>query len=153
MRRVFRPSRRTALLARFSRHEQSLCPRSNTDEMIGFVAGHIELLRRVCARGPELFEVGLGAELKRPEQRLRAAIVAALAEESNVAEVTQEWRPGMRYWPSQCGRRLGGFDLAIRFRNESSYSTVVELKWCQRPGLDAFDEVLWDAFKLAHAQA
>jgi hypothetical protein len=117
------------------------------------MAGHLELLHAATVRAAELLESGFGVEVTRREERLRRAFVAALSENPEVVEVVHEWRPEMSWWPWRGSRRLGGFDLAIRFEGENSFSTVAELKWCQRTGLDAFDEVLWDAFKLAHAKA
>jgi hypothetical protein len=117
------------------------------------MAGHLEVWRAVIARAAELLGSGFGGEVRRREERLRQVLVAALAERAEVTEVALEWRPHMLRWPSQGTRRLGGFDLAVRFESEESFSSAAELKWCQRTGLDAFDEVLWDTFKLAHAQA
>ena len=98
----------------------------------------------------KLEEDGFGAGLK-PEERLRQALAQALREQSQIAEVltTPEWRPEMRFWPATEGR-LGGFDVSFRDVASEAWSGVVETKW-KKGGVDALDEVLWDAFKLAHA--
>ena len=79
-----------------------------------------------------------------------------LAARSELDEVrhSPEWRPEMPQWPSSRGEeQLGGCDLALRFRSEETYSTVIEPKWSRHGLIDALDEVMWDAFKLAHATA
>jgi hypothetical protein len=89
--------------------------------------------------------------VKRPEARLRHALVDELATFPEVEAALPEWRPKLPLWPGSLKTRLGGFDLALRFVGDEDYSVVCELKWSSGKGLDALDEVPWDCFKLAHA--
>jgi hypothetical protein len=102
-------------------------------------------------------EQGFGADVVGRERRLRLALADALGERAEVAEVriSPEWRPEMPLWSpgSVQGAKLGGFDVAVQFEAESGYALVVELKWSKFGLIDALDEVMWDAFKLAHAVA
>ena len=62
-----------------------------------------------------------------------------------------EWRPELPLWPSQKALKVGGFDLALRFDGDVSFSLVAELKWTHHGFVNALDEAIWDAMKLAHA--
>jgi hypothetical protein len=102
-------------------------------------------------------ESGYGLEIKRREDRLRQALRASLVERAQVVEVriSPEWRPELRFWPwsTDGTKKLGGFDCAIRFAGDDSYSLVAELKWTHHGYVNALDEAIWDAFKLAQASA
>jgi hypothetical protein len=117
------------------------------------VTAHRELLREVSVRTAALLQDGQATIATRPEERLREAMTTAFAERPEVVEVRREWQPAMPWWPAVGTYKLGGFDLALRFTNDPTPVSVAELKWCSRLGVDAFDEVLWDCFKLAHARA
>jgi hypothetical protein len=109
------------------------------------------ILTDAVVRAAGRLEAGFGAEIRRPEERMRRAIVTELEASGQVSEVRLEWRPEMRWWPRAGTSWLGGFDLAMTYCEGRGFSTVVECKWCSRTGIDALDEVLWDCFKLAHA--
>jgi hypothetical protein len=115
-----------------------------------------QLITRALAGTASRLESGFGLEVTKRENRLRFALADALANEAVVAEVriSPEWRPEMPYWPSGgAGKRLGGFDVALRYSDDRSYSLVAELKWTHYGFVNALDEAIWDAFKLAHASA
>jgi hypothetical protein len=61
-------------------------------------------------------------------------VIATLEAEEKTEEVLVEWRPEMLGWPRSSSARLGGFDLAVRFRSDSGYTAVAELKWCTQGG-------------------
>jgi hypothetical protein len=90
----------------------------------------------------------------KPEARLRRAVAEQIRASPDVTAVMAgpEWRPDMPLWPRVTGGQLGGFDLAFQLADPDSMNVVAETKWSSG-GIDALDEVLWDAFKLAHAVA
>jgi hypothetical protein len=98
---------------------------------------------------------GLGADVRGREARLVLAFAEALKASGQVAEArtTPQWRPEMPSWPAKPPKRLGGFDIAIRFAQDMDYSLVGELKWTHYGIANALDEAPGDAFKLAHAAA
>lgn len=102
-------------------------------------------------------EGGYATDVKRREDRLRQALLASLEEQEQVLEVrtSPEWRPEMPFWPWSADgkKKLGGFDCAIRFVGDDSYSLVIELKWTHHGYVNALDEAIWDALKLAQASA
>jgi hypothetical protein len=116
-----------------------------------------QLISTALAETATRLESGYGSEIKKREERLRLAFADALRSHEEVVEarISPEWRPEMPFWPwSDDGKaKLGGFDVAIRFRGDDSYSLVVELKWTHYGFVNALDEVPWDAFKLAQASA
>jgi len=103
-------------------------------------------------KAAERLQARFGSPMK-PEERLRRALVETLRSTPNVSEVKTEWRPEMPHWPwKEGGRKLGGFDVSIRFQGDMSFTIVGETKWTSG-GLDALDQLPWDLFKLAHAEA
>lgn len=92
-----------------------------------------ELISAALTETAARLESGYASEIKRREDRLRLAFADALSSHDEVEEarISPEWRPQMPFWPwSADGRsKLGGFDLAIRFSGDESYSLVAELKW------------------------
>ena len=52
----------------------------------------------------------------------------------------------MPQWPREQKKQPGGFDLAVRFEGDTSYSLVAELKWTHYGFVNALDEAPWDAF-------
>ena len=113
-----------------------------------------EVLAEALAQAVEqLASEDLASTRGRREAQLRAAVVEALLPCVAEGRTLSEWRPQMPYWPKRGNSRLGGFDLAVRFQSDVSYSTVAELKWSRHGLLDALDEVPWDLCKLAHARA
>ena len=114
-----------------------------------------KLIARALAGTASRLESGFRKDVEKRENRLRGAIEHALAEEAAVKEVriAPEWRPEMPLWPRGPRKRLGGFDVAVRFQGDDGYSLVVELKWTHYGFVNALDEAIWDAFKLAHASS
>lgn len=116
-----------------------------------------QLIADVVAATATRIESGYADDVKRREERLRQAFRASLEEHDQVLEArtSPEWRPELPLWPWSADgkKKLGGFDCAIRFVGDESYSLVVELKWTHWGYVNALDEVIWDAFKLAHASA
>jgi hypothetical protein len=114
-----------------------------------------QLLSNAVEETAKRLEVGFGGEIAQRERRLRATFAASLAHRYKVAEVRTkpEWQPELPLWPWSADRKhkLGGFDLAIRFQGDEAYSLVCELKWTHYGIVNALDEAMWDAFKLAHA--
>jgi hypothetical protein len=114
-----------------------------------------KLLADVVQGVADRLEAGYRGEVPWREKRLRLAFADALGGWPEVAEVrtTPEWRPEMPFWPwgTDGKSKLGGFDVAVRFDGDSGYSLVAELKWSHYGYVNALDEVIWDAFKLAHA--
>jgi hypothetical protein len=89
--------------------------------------------------------------LKRPEDRLRLPLQAVLEARGDVARVDLWYKPPLPKWPSVPKTPLREYDVSFARTGANAISAVCELKWCQRGGIDALDEVMWDAFKLAHA--
>src|SRR5436309_2170671 len=108
------------------------------------------LFAAAAARAVKLYEVGFAAERK-PEERIRQSLIAALREDPAVASTqpelggTHEFCPPLLEWPNVAGSRLGGVDLAVRLRDGEGWRYLAELKW------DSLWMVLWDMYKLAHA--
>jgi hypothetical protein len=114
-----------------------------------------ELIARAVGDAAAKVEAGYRADEKRPENRLRFAFADSLRALPGVVEIctSPEWRPEMPFWPwgKDQKTKLGGFDVSVRFEGDTGYSMVAELKWSRYGIIDAIDEALWDAFKLAHA--
>ena len=82
-----------------------------------------------------------------PEDRLRSAVADSISDIAVGSELAREVAPSLPYW----GKPLGGHDLKADIAAEHPLRLLCEFKWCKKPGKDAFDELPWDLFKLAHA--
>jgi hypothetical protein len=111
-----------------------------------------ELFAGAAEPAARLVEEGFESE-RRPEERLRQAMIRVLHESGSVIETqpdlgaSTELKPQLLEWPSLPGTPLGGIDLSVRVPGDElgSWRYLAELKW------DALWMELWDAYKLCHA--